>query len=125
MRRYTTPKLSRAASEVVDQTLHLLCCLCDTVIYLLVGFCLVVEVPWAGCEPTGEQGPFQDCASSAAGTPEEVASGEEYYAPASHLDHGLSVSMSMFACVMLLCLAARLIHVFSIIGVCNMFTQTK
>ena len=58
MRRYATPHLSAGARKQVDAFLKLLCTLCDTFIYLLVGLALVLEVPWAERE-TGET--FGEC----------------------------------------------------------------
>jgi len=90
MQRFAKPHLSAAAKLYVEHIIKLLCCICDTFIYLLVGMALVLEVSWASDEGAG-----------------------------------LAEEVQMFVCVMGLCLVARLCHVFSLLGLCNLFTETK
>jgi len=94
MQRFAKPHLSLAAQMYVEHIIKLLCCICDTSIYLLVGLALVLEVPWMKADHNGE-------------------------------GNGLGDEFGAFACVMALCLLARLVQVFTLLGVCNLITETK
>jgi NhaP-type Na+/H+ or K+/H+ antiporter len=52
MRRYALPQLSADGRDAVRALLRLAVVLCDTSVYLLVGFAVVVELPWAGLGPS-------------------------------------------------------------------------
>lgn len=93
MRAFATPNLSRKGQAYVSTLLKVMVTMCDNIIYLLVGFALTIEVP-------------------------VVLSPD---LPGNTLLLGQSVTA--FAYTFVVCLAARAIHLFPILCICNAWSD--
>ena len=95
MRAFARPNLSPKAQVGVDSLLKVMCTICDNIIYLLVGFALTIEIPY-------------------------VLSPD---LPGTTLL--LSQSVTAFVYVITVCIVARAMHLFPILGFFNCVTAPE